>query len=144
MFYKQIDAVYFELTDIRPFLITFSGTLHQVLIIILQLWRHKLGTDPSEDALAFHEEDDAFYLGLGKTESDRYIIVSPGSAVTSNALFLDADTPEGELKVLAPRVQNVEVSVSCLASVLDDAFASCPVILFVPLVFFMDGDPKEL
>jgi protease II len=83
----------------------------------LQLWRHKIGTDPSEDALVFHEEDGAFYLGLGKTESDRYIIVSPGSAVTSNALFLDADTPERELQVLAPRVQNVEVSVSCWASV---------------------------
>lgn len=78
----------------------------------MQLWRHKVGTDPSEDALVFHEEDDAFYLGLGKTESDRYIIVSPGSAVTSNALFLDADKPEGELQELTPRVQNVEVNVS--------------------------------
>ncbi|GAQ79408.1 Prolyl oligopeptidase family protein [Klebsormidium nitens] len=77
-----------------------------------KLWRHKVGTDPSEDALVFHEEDDAFYLGLGKTESDRYIIVSPGSAVTSNALFLDADKPEGELQMLTPRVQNVEVNVT--------------------------------
>lgn len=111
--------------------------------MILQLWRHKLGTDPSEDVLAFHEEDDAFYLGLGKTESDRYIIVSPGSAVTSNALFLDADTPEGELKVLAPRVQNVEVSVSCFPGVFDNAFAPCPVTHFVPLVSLMDGYPKE-
>jgi protease II len=65
----------------------------------------------------FHEEDDVFYLGLGKTESNRYIIVSLGSAVTSNTLFHDADMPKGELQVLAPRVQNVEVSVSCLPSV---------------------------
>jgi protease II len=58
----------------RPCLYSLSGMLHQVLIIDLQLWRHKFGIDPSEDALVFHEEDDAFYPGLGKTESDRYII----------------------------------------------------------------------
>jgi oligopeptidase B len=74
-------------------------------------WKHVLG-DSEEDELVYHEQDEAFYLGLGKTRSEQYIFIKLGSAVTSEYRYLNADNPDGSFKVLEPRMQDVEYSVS--------------------------------
>ena len=76
-----------------------------------QLWRHRVGTDPSGDVLVYEEADDRFYLGVGRTRDERYILVGLDSKMTSEVWFLDADHPEGELTVVEPRRQGVEYSV---------------------------------
>jgi oligopeptidase B len=39
-----------------------------------QLWRHRVGTDPSADVLVIEESDDHFYLGVGRTKDDRFVL----------------------------------------------------------------------
>src|SRR5664279_1985443 len=48
-----------------------------------QLWRHRVGTDPSNDVLVLEEPDDRFYLGVGRTKDDRFILCGLDSKVTS-------------------------------------------------------------
>lgn len=76
-----------------------------------RLYRHVLGTDPATDVLVYEEADERFFLEVERTRSDAYILLSLGSAVTTEVRFLDANTPTGEFRVIAPRKQNVEYRV---------------------------------
>jgi len=78
-----------------------------------KVWRHRLGSDQSEDACVFHEEDDAFYVSVGRSRDGSLILVSSGSAITTEVRALKADEPESELAVLLPRVHDVEYDVGC-------------------------------
>ncbi|NLI79712.1 MAG: S9 family peptidase [Candidatus Riflebacteria bacterium] len=76
-----------------------------------RVYRHRLGEDPSRDALVFEETDDRFNLGPGKTRDDRFLLLSSDSNTTSEVRVLDADHPEGTFTVLLPRVQEVQYTV---------------------------------
>jgi oligopeptidase B len=76
-----------------------------------QLWRHRVGTDPAGDVLVIEEPDDHFYLGVGRTKDDSYVLCGLDSKVTSEMRILDADDPGGEFTVFEPRRQGIEYSV---------------------------------
>ena len=76
-----------------------------------QIWRHTLGTAASDDVLVFQEDDDRFYVGVGRTRSGRFIVISSASKVTSEAWLVDADDPTAEPVVVEPREQGHEYHV---------------------------------
>ncbi len=76
-----------------------------------QLWRHRVGTDPAGDELVYEEPDEHFYLGVGRTRDDRYVVLGLDSKVSSEVRVLDADDPWGDFAVIEPRRQDVEYSV---------------------------------
>ena len=76
-----------------------------------QLWRHRVGTDPADDVLVIEEPDDHYYLGVGRTKDDSYVLCGLDSKVTSEVRILDADDPEGSFTVVEPRRQGIEYSV---------------------------------
>ncbi len=76
-----------------------------------KIWRHRLGTDPSEDVVVHHESDERFWVSVGRTRSDRFLVIGVGSKVTSEYRILDATDPTGEFRVVAPRRQGVEYGV---------------------------------
>ena len=76
-----------------------------------KLHRHKLGSDSQEDALVYHETDESFYLHLGKTRSNAYLLMDLESNNTSEVHYLEADDPTGDFKVFQPRRREVEYSV---------------------------------
>ncbi len=73
-----------------------------------KLLRHKLGMDPAQDALIFHEEDDSYFLFIIKTRDNAYIMTNHHSSLTTEMRFISADRPESELKVLSPRKEGIE------------------------------------
>ncbi|RPI90415.1 MAG: S9 family peptidase, partial [Chloroflexi bacterium] len=73
-----------------------------------KLFRHKLGTDPAQDALVYREDDESYFLFIHKTRDDRYIFTNHHSTRTIEMRFLSADQPEGDLRVLSPRKEGVE------------------------------------
>jgi oligopeptidase B len=77
-----------------------------------QVFRHELGTDPSEDVLVFEETDPTFSVYVWKTRSERYIMIDSEQTLASEYRFLDADDPTGEVQLIAPRERDVEYSVS--------------------------------
>lgn len=77
-----------------------------------KLHRHRLGTDASTDEVIYHEEDERFFLQVRKAKSQRYIFCVLGSAVTSEVHAIDADDPSARPRLLQPRVQDMEYSVT--------------------------------
>ena len=77
-----------------------------------QVWKHRLAEDPNTDQLIYEETDEAFYLSLGGTRSNAYLIISINSKITSEIRILDANNPDGEFKVVCPRQHEVEYSIS--------------------------------
>ena len=76
-----------------------------------QVWRHAMGTPASEDALVLQEDDERFEISVELTKSERFILFSSGSQVTSEWRFLPSDQPEGEPAIVEPRRQGIEYSV---------------------------------
>lgn len=74
------------------------------------VWRYRLGSGgPSEQV--YHEPDERFWLGVGRTRSNTYIVIAAGSSVTSEVRYADAADPEAEFTVVLPRREGVEYSV---------------------------------
>jgi oligopeptidase B len=73
-----------------------------------KLFRHALGTEPEQDTLVFHEEDESCFLFIHKARDDRYIFTNHHGTRTTEMRFLAADRPESELKMLSPRKEGVE------------------------------------
>jgi oligopeptidase B len=73
-----------------------------------RLYRHKVGTDPAKDELVYEEKDERFNVGVQKSRSGKYLFLEIGSHTTSEVRYLDASTPAGEWKLIAPRQQDVE------------------------------------
>jgi oligopeptidase B len=76
-----------------------------------RVWRHAVGSAAADDVLVHEEADEKFLVGVGLTRSERYLVLSVGSSVTSEAWLLDAARPDGEFRVVAPRRQGVEYTV---------------------------------
>jgi oligopeptidase B len=76
-----------------------------------KVWRHRLGTDPSQDVVVHHEPDERFWVSVGRTRSNKFLVVACGSKVTSEYRLLDAEDPTGDFRVVAPRRQGVEYGV---------------------------------
>jgi oligopeptidase B len=76
-----------------------------------QLWRHQLGTDPAEDVLVHEETDERFFLGVGTTRDERWILLHLGSKVTDEWHALPAADPTGTFTVVEPRQQGVEYAI---------------------------------
>ena len=74
------------------------------------VWRHDIGVD-GPDTKVFHEPDERYWVGMGTTHSDRYLVIGVGSKITSENYILSADDPTGEFRSVAPRVEGVEYSV---------------------------------
>jgi oligopeptidase B len=90
IFYTKVDATN------RPF----------------QLWRHTLGSDPTNDVLIYQEPDEAYFLSVSKTRSKAYILMSLGSKITSEIHYLDTNNPTGSFQVIHPRQSGMEYKVS--------------------------------
>ena len=73
-----------------------------------KLFRHRVGTDPAQDALILHEADEHYFLYFFKSRDDAYIMIYLQSTLTTEMRFLSADQPSGELQVIAPRENGIE------------------------------------
>ncbi|GAA0945146.1 S9 family peptidase [Nonomuraea longicatena] len=71
-----------------------------------QVYRHRLGTQ--DDVLVYEESDERFWVGIGLTRSERYLVLGAGSKITSEVRLLDATTPDGEFQLVRPRKTGVE------------------------------------
>lgn len=74
------------------------------------VWRYRLGGDGSSEQV-YHEADERFWLGVGRTRSNAYVMIGAGSSVTSEMRYADAADPDAEFTVVLPRREGVEYSV---------------------------------
>lgn len=70
-----------------------------------QVFRHRLGTDSSEDQLVFQEDDERYYVSISKSLTDKYVMIHCFSSLTSEVSLVDAEEPETAAQVFLPRQQ---------------------------------------
>ncbi|GJO50833.1 Protease 2 [Mycobacterium marinum] len=74
------------------------------------VWRYRLGS-PGSSERVYHEPDERFWLGVGRTRSNKYIFIAAGSSVTSEMRYADSADPSAQFTIVLPRREGVEYSV---------------------------------
>ncbi|WP_415003914.1 S9 family peptidase [Aeromicrobium sp.] len=75
------------------------------------VWRHRLGSPVTDDVVVHEETDERFFTGIGRTQSERFLVIGSSSKITSESRLLRADDPEGEFSVVMQRRTGIEYSV---------------------------------
>ena len=76
-----------------------------------QVWHHVVGADPANDVLLFQEDDASYWLGIGGTHDDRWLVLSLGSKNTAEFHLLDLRSPEAGLRVVQPRTDDLDYDI---------------------------------
>ncbi|NQW35849.1 MAG: S9 family peptidase [Flavobacteriales bacterium] len=76
-----------------------------------QIFKHKLKSKSILDTLVFEEEDETFDAFVSKTKSQKYIVIGSSSTLTTEYQLLDADTPDGALKIFQKRQRELEYAI---------------------------------
>ncbi len=67
-----------------------------------KVWRHRLGsTEPDE--LVFHETDERFWVGIGRSRTQRFLVIASASKNTAECRYLDSAEPDPAWVVFHPR-----------------------------------------
>jgi oligopeptidase B len=106
----QIDNVYYSsawASDSQ----TFFYVRPDDAVRPFQVWRHTLGQPAAADVMAFQEDDERFFVGVGLTHSERYLLVTSESKMTSEVRFVETDRTTEPLRLVEPRRQGVEYEV---------------------------------
>ena len=77
-----------------------------------KVFRHTLGKPVKNDQLIFHEKDASFDISVYKCKSDKFVIISAESTLSTEYMLLNADKPEGNFRVFAPRMKKVEYEIA--------------------------------
>jgi oligopeptidase B len=106
----QLDDVYYGFTwanDSRHFFYSrVDDTMRP-----WQIWRHEIGTDPSNDALYFQEDDAQFTVSVGRSRDDAVIVIVANSTMTSEVHYVIASDPTAPLTMLEARRTGIEYGV---------------------------------
>ena len=72
---------------------------------------HRLGTDPKDDVVLYHEADEGFRVAVAETSSRQWIVIGTGDHVTSEVRLLPAHDPLAEPILVSPRLVGREYDV---------------------------------
>lgn len=75
-----------------------------------RLRRHVFGTDQADDPIVYEEKDPGFFVGVGKTQNDRFIVIDAHDHQTSEVWLIDAEQG-GEPRLVAPRLTDREYDI---------------------------------
>jgi oligopeptidase B len=75
------------------------------------VWRHVLGTPRSSDVEVFHESDVLDNVGVGRTKSNKFIVISDDGFTSSESRVVPTANPFASPIVVAPRRANVEYQI---------------------------------
>ncbi|WP_375391636.1 S9 family peptidase [uncultured Sphingomonas sp.] len=72
---------------------------------------HRLGTDPADDVVLYHEADEGFRVAVAETSARNWIVIATGDHVTSEIRLLPAHDPRAAPILVAPRREGREYDV---------------------------------
>ena len=77
-----------------------------------KIYKHKLGTFATEDALVYFEKDDTFDVSVYKSKSKKYIIINSSSTLTTEYQTVLSESPNAKFKIFQKRTRGLEYSIS--------------------------------
>ena len=85
----------------------FYTAKNPVTLLSEKIKKHLLGTDATADKLVYEENDPSNYIGVGKTKSDKYIMIISQATLSSEIKWIDAFKPNDAFAVFQPRIKDV-------------------------------------
>ncbi len=77
----------------------------------LFVYRHRVGTPAAEDVLVYKEKDVGFYVGVGQTQSGKFITIDAHDHQTTEVYLIDADRADSAPRLVVPREHGHEYGV---------------------------------
>ena len=74
-----------------------------------QIWKLNLETSASE--MIFQEDDEGFYIGIGTTKDEKFIVIECGSKTTTQSFIIDAAENDARPLPFTDRVKDLEYSI---------------------------------
>ncbi len=84
---------------------------NEVTLLSEKIIRHSLGSGSDQDAVVYQEKDPAFYIGVYRSKSGQYIIITNRSTLVRDYFILDSNNPMGEFKQFTSREKDMIYSV---------------------------------
>ena len=85
----------------------FYTAKNPVTLLAEKIKKHILGTAAQDDTVVYEEKDPSNYIGVEKTKSEKYILITSQATLSSEVRWLDAAKPEGAFEVFQPRTKDV-------------------------------------
>jgi len=73
--------------------------------------KHLVGSPSEQDATVYHEPDAGFYIGIGYTQSRKFIIIDAHDHQTNEVYLIDTDDPDGSMRLISARQTGHEYGV---------------------------------
>jgi oligopeptidase B len=89
---------------------------HRTLFYVVQdlnlrpfrVYKHRLGKNPKTDQLVYEENDPKQFIHLTKSNSGEFIFIESQGKVTSEIWFIEANTPDSEIRCFEARKEGIE------------------------------------
>ncbi|MGB0113061.1 MAG: S9 family peptidase [Ilumatobacteraceae bacterium] len=75
------------------------------------VWRHRIGTAATDDVVVFDETDERFYVAIGSTRSDDWIVIHSASRTSAEVRLISTDTPTDPPAVVLARRDDIEYGI---------------------------------
>jgi len=76
-----------------------------------EVWCHRLGTPAADDTLVYREDDERFFVDIGRTRSGRFVLIEASSKLTSETWYVPTDAPDRRPALVAAREHEHEYTV---------------------------------
>ena len=76
-----------------------------------RVFRHRLGTDPADDALVYEETDERFHVSIGTTRSGDWVVIETSMTDSDETLLIPTADPTAAPAVVEPRTPGLEYSI---------------------------------
>jgi oligopeptidase B len=87
-----------------------------VTLLSVRVQAHTLGADSAKDRLVYEEKDHSYYMGVGKSRSEKYLFIKLRSTQQSEWWYADAADTALRFKAVLPREANLEYQVDQLGT----------------------------
>ena len=77
-----------------------------------QVRRHRVGSAAGADPVVYEESDSGFFVGLDKSESGRFVMITAHDHTTSEVRLIEAAAPESAPRLVAARERGIEYEVA--------------------------------
>lgn len=79
-------------------------------LLSTRVMKYRIGEAAESAELVYEETDNTFYMWVNNTTDGEYIQINLDQTVSTEVHVLDADSPDGEFQVLAPRERDFQYS----------------------------------
>ncbi len=85
----------------------FYTAKNQVTLLSEKIKKHQLDTPSGDDIIVYEEKEAENYIGVSKTKSDQFILITSQATLSSEIKWIDANKPNDEFAIFQPRIKEV-------------------------------------